>query len=173
LSRVTEIAEQRSPIWWMINTLRAAGWYLMAPFLLYGFWQALKARERRAQLIWLAVWTALWVVIASINGGADDWDNPRYRLIFFGVQVVVAAYAWTAWQARRDAWLPRIVGLEILCVLVFGQWYVARYYLVGIHLPIMVVLALSLTIAGLILLGGWLWDSFRARRGRAHSGHRV
>ena len=54
------------------------------------------------------------------------------------------------------AWLPRIIALEILCVLLFGQWYLARYYLIGIHLPIMVVLGLSLFfVVGSFLVAGF------------------
>ena len=80
------------------------------------------------------------------------------------VQALAAAFAWVWWRERKDAWLSRILALEVLCVLLFGQWYVARYYRIGVHLPIMVVLALSLVTTALILFGGWLWDGFRARR---------
>ncbi len=161
--------------WHLIASLRALGWYLLLPLLLYAAiaaWRSNEPRQRRTWL-WISTFSWAWILISAIRAGGDQWDNPRYRLIFFGIQALAAAYAWTAWRERGDAWLPRIVGLEILCVLVFGQWYVARYYRVGIHLPIMVVLALSLTLAVLILLGGWAWDFFRARRTQAQSGRRV
>ena len=112
-------------------------------------------------------------MICAIRAGGDQWDNPRYRLIFFGVQALAAAYGWMYWRQHRDAWLPRIIALEIVCVLLFGQWYVARYYLLGTHLPILVVLTLSLTAAALILVGGWLWDNLQARRAGSEAGHRV
>ena len=65
------------------------------------------------------------------------------------------------WRADRDAWLPRMVAAEILCVLLFGQWYLARYYLIGIHSPIMVVISMCIIGVLLILLGGLLWDRRR------------
>jgi hypothetical protein len=89
--------------------------------------------------------------------------TPRYRLIFFGVEAVVAASAWLAWRESRDAWLPRILAAETWCVLIFGQWYLARYYLIGIHFPIMVVLSLCVVGASAILAGGAVWDRRSAR----------
>jgi hypothetical protein len=65
------------------------------------------------------------------------------------------------------------VGLELLCVLLFGQWYVARYYLIGIHLPILVVVSLSLGLVALIFIGGWAWDRMRAHKRQASDGERV
>lgn len=161
--------------WRVIAIFRSVGWYMLLPLLLYApfaAWREGEPRRRRAWL-WISTFAWMWILICAVRAGGDQWDNPRYRLIFFGVQAVVAAYGWISWWQRRDAWLPRIVALEVLCVLVFGQWYVARYYRVGVHLPIMVVLALSLTVAALILLGGWLWDAVRGRQNRRQDGHRV
>jgi hypothetical protein len=109
----------------------------------------------------------LWILICVIRAGGDQWDNPRYRLIFFGFEALVAGYAWLWWHDHRDAWLPRILALEILCVLLFGQWYLARYYLIGVHFPILVVLGLSLIFVVVILLGGWLWDRWRTKKAGA------
>ena len=100
----------------------------------------------------------------AIRAGGDQWDNPRYRLIFFGFEALAAGYGWLWWRTHRDAWLPRIFVLEIICVLLFGQWYVARYYLIGIHLPILVVLGLSVISLVVILPGGWLWDRWLAKK---------
>jgi hypothetical protein len=152
--------------WHIIAVARAVGWYVLLPWLLYAIiaaWKSPPGPERRVRL-WLAIFAWAWIVICAIRAGGDQWDNPRYRLIFLGVEAVAAAYAWIFWREHRDSWLPRIIALEVLCVLVFGQWYVARYYLVGIHLPILVVLTISLSCAALILLGGWLWDSVQAQR---------
>jgi hypothetical protein len=158
--------------WHIIAILRAAGWYLVLPLLLYApiaAWRSEPGVQRRTWL-WLSAFAWAWIVICAIRAGGDQWDNPRYRLIFFDVQAVVAGFAWVWWREYKDSWLPRIVALELLCVLLFGQWYLSRYYRIGIHLPIMVVLALSLGTTALIFLGGWLWDGIRARKRRAGHG---
>ena len=148
---------------------RAIGWYLLLPLLLYfplAAWRSPSGPERRTWL-WLAAFVWLWILICAIRAGGDQWDNPRYRLIFLGVQAWAAGHAWLYWREHRDAWLPRIVALEILCVFLFGEWYLARYYLIGIHLPIMVVLSISLFFVVAVLVGGWLWDGRQARRSHA------
>ena len=152
--------------WHIIAVFRALGWYLVLPLLLYAPIAALRSKpgsERRTWL-WMAGFAWAWIVICAIRAGGDQWDNPRYRLIFFEVAALAAGFAWVCWRERKDAWLPRILALEVVCVLLFAQWYLARYYRIGIHLPIMVVLGLSVSVTALILLGGWLWDSFRARK---------
>ncbi len=152
--------------WHIIAILRALGWYTILPLLLYApfaAWRAKEPADRRTWL-WLSAFSWAWIIICAIRAGGDQWDNPRYRLIFFGIEALVAGFAWTSWREQRSAWLPRIAALELLCVLLFGQWYVARYYLIGVHLPILVVLTLSLCFVALIFGGGWLWDTLRRRR---------
>jgi hypothetical protein len=161
--------------WHIIAVLRALGWYTLLPLLLYSpiaAWRSEKPMERRAWM-WTSAFSWSWVLICAVRAGGDQWDNPRYRLIFFGVEALAAAYAWISWRDRRDAWLPRIIGVEILCLLLFGQWYLARYYRIGIHLPIMVVLTLSICLVTLIILGGWIWDALRAHGRKPDAGHRV
>lgn len=156
--------------WHVIAIFRALGWYLLLPLLLYApfaAWRAEPGGQRRSWL-WTLMFCWLWIVVCAIRGGGSQWDNPRYRLIFFGLEALVAGFAWLSWRAKHDAWLPRIVVVEILCLLLFAQWYLARYYLIGIHFPIMVVLGFSLSAVALIVAGGWLRDRLRprARAGR-------
>lgn len=155
--------------WRIIAVFRALGWYLALPFLLYSpiaAWKSQPGYERRLWL-WLSAFSWLWILISAIRGGGDQWDNPRYRLIFFAWQALAAAHAWLWWRERRDAWLPRIVLLEIVSVLLYGQWYLSRYQLIGIHLPALLVVGLSLIFVVAVFAGGWLWDLWRSKRGRA------
>ena len=112
----------------------------------------------------------IWIIICSIRAGGDQWDNPRYRLIFFGVQALMASVAWLWWRKARDPWLPRIVAVEVICLLLFGQWYVARYFLIGIHLPALLVVALCMTAFLVVIGGGALWDRYHAVNPRTKVG---
>ncbi len=161
--------ESTTLTWHIIAVYRALGWYLLLPLLLYAplaAWRSIEGAERRTW-IWLTLFSWGWILVCAVRAGGDQWDNPRYRVIFLGVELLAATYAWISWRERRDAWFPRLVGLEILCVLIFGEWYLARYYLIGIHLPILVMLSISISTVLLILLGGTLWDRIQARRRRA------
>ncbi len=153
--------------WHAIAVFRALGWYAVLPLLVYAPLAIRKLEEGRDRRFWawMVVFCWVWIVVCAVRAGGDQWDNPRYRLIFFGFEALVAAQSWLTWRRTGDPWLPRVVLLEIVCLLLFTQWYVARYERMGIHLPIMVVLSLSIASGALILLGGWLWDRRRARQG--------
>jgi len=149
--------------WHVIGILRSLGWYMLLPFLVYGLIavRRMESSMQRRVWSWLVLFSWLWILLSAIRAGGDQWDNPRYRLIFFGIQALTACWAWLRWREKRDGWLPRIFAAEILCLLLFGQWYLARYYLIGIHLPIMVVMSLCIAGVLLILVGGALWDRRR------------
>jgi hypothetical protein len=155
--------------WHIIAIFRALGWYLVLPFLLYApfaAWRSGQARERRLWL-WLTAFSWIWIVVCAIRAGGTQWDNPRYRLIFFGIEALVIGYAWLWWLDHRDAWLPRILALEVLCLLLYGEWYLARYESIGVHIPILFVIVISLMFVVFVFVGGWLWDRLRSKRLRA------
>ncbi len=158
--------------WHVIAVFRALGWYLVLPLLVYAplAIRRLEAGPERRFWGWMAAFSWIWIVVCAIRAGGDQWDNPRYRLIFFGFQALVAAQAWLVWRRTRDPWFPRVVLLEVVCLLLFTQWYVARYERIGIHLPIMVVLSLSLASVVLILVGGWIWDRRQAQKREVKGG---
>lgn len=157
--------------WHVIAIFRSIGWYVVLPLLIYApiaAWRAAPGRERRLWL-WLTAFVWSWILLADIRAGGSQWDNPRYRLIFFGFEALVIGYAWLWWREHHDAWLPRILALEVLCLLLFGQWYVARYVVksMSLHWPILVVLAVSIMFVLVIFVGGWLWDRRQAKKGNA------
>lgn len=160
--------EPTTTTWHVIGVLRSAGWYLLLPLLAYAPFAIgrLPSGAERDVWRWLAGFSWLWIFLCSVRAGGDQWDNPRYRLIFFGIQALVAAWAWLRWRTDRDPWLPRILVSEALCLLFFGQWYVARYFLIGTHFPIMVVMGMCIAAVLVIMLGGALWDRLR----RPHAG---
>jgi Dolichyl-phosphate-mannose-protein mannosyltransferase len=144
----------------IIGFLRAAGWYALALFLVYGTLGALrgKGESRRVQLIWISILNWAWIMVAALNAGADQWDNPRYRSILLVWQVLLAAWAWEWARSRRDAWLWRWFAVEAVFVGLFTEWYLGRYYPGFPHLDIKLMILIILVISGLILVGGWIWD---------------
>jgi hypothetical protein len=150
------LLEPTTNTWRVIGVLRSMGWYALLPLLAYSPFAVarLPTGTKRRVWTWLAGFSWFWIALCALRAGGDQWDNPRYRLIFFGIQALVAAQAWLSWRADHDPWLPRILAAEGLCVLLFGQWYVARYLLIGIHFPVMVVMGMCIAGVLLILLGG-------------------
>jgi hypothetical protein len=144
----------------IIGFFRAVGWYALALFMVYGTMGALRSRgeTRRLQLIWISIVNWAWIMLAALNAGADQWDNPRYRVILLVWQVILAAWAWEWARSRKDAWLWRWLAVEMVFVGMFTQWYLGRYYPGIIHLDIKVMTLLTLLISGMILVGGVMWD---------------
>jgi len=147
-------------IWRIINLVRSAGWYAMLPILIYGFFRSYRVptQERRAQLVWISTFIWIWILISAANGGADLWDNPRYRTIILGLEALLVSWAWDWARRRHDPWLSRLFSVEIACVLVFTEWYITRTYLTYLHPDIRLVIGLCLIVIVLVVGGGWLWD---------------
>jgi hypothetical protein len=154
--------------WKIIAILRAAGWYAILPLMIYSLiaaWRTPRGPGRRVWL-WISAASWLWVLLCSIRGGGDQWDNPRYRLILFVFEALSAGYAWTWWRAHRDAWLPRIIAVEVMAVLIFLQWYLSRYYHLGGQIPFYLMIGLIVLVSAAIIGGGWLWDRRAASKSR-------
>ncbi len=144
----------------VVGVFRAAGWYALAPLLIYGLVVVLQPgpKERRSQLIWLFGGVWVWIIVAAISGGGDQWDNPRYRTTLIAWEAVLAAWAWWWARTRSDVWLTRWLIVEGLFVLVFTEWYISRYYgLIG-RLNFWIMVSGLLGVSALILAGGWFWD---------------
>ncbi len=140
----------------LIETLRAAGWYALAPCLLYGLWLAWRRPEepRQAQLRWLFVSAWGWVVLASMNAGGDQWDNPRYRAMLLALQAVAAAWVWVTARREKERWFYRLLAIEGVFVVAFSLWYVARKYISTIWVDLwLVVGVVALLSAGIVVLG--------------------
>ena len=154
---------------WIMRTigfLRAAGWYTLALLLVYGTLGAMSSRNesRRFQLIWISLISWAWIMVAALNAGADQWDNPRYRVILLLWQVILAAWAWEWARSRKDAWLWRWLAVEAVFVGMFTEWYLGRYYPGFIHLDIKLMILATLLVCGMILISGAIWDKKRLKK---------
>jgi hypothetical protein len=151
-------------IWTSIGFLRGLGWYAILPLLILSFGAAAGSASRKEQnlILWLSLLAWIWILLASLRGGADLYDNPRYRTILFLWQAILAGYVWVWWRATRSAWFSSVLACEIVFILVFTQWYLSRYYHWGGQLPFAVMIGLILGLWVVILAIGW-WRS----RGRA------
>lgn len=151
--------EPTTPLFRALYIFRSIGWYALVPLLFYAPFAIIRKESGSARrlLLWLtaAAWT--WIIISALRGGADSWDNPRYRVILIAIQAVVAAYAWIG----RDRWLFRWLIVEGIFLLVFTQWYVSRYYHIGGQLPFGVMILLIVALAALVMTFGWWRDSRR------------
>jgi len=154
------IAEPTIPIWRIIAVPRAAGWYILAPFLLYAFfaiWRVPQPAERRI-LGWLVGFVFLWILISSARAGGDLWDNPRYRSIFLPWLALLAGWG-AVWAVRaRDTWLARWLIVEGIFLYYFTNWYFSRHLLLWKRLPFWQNVLRITLLSALVLGSGWLWD---------------
>lgn len=147
------------------GSLRAIGWYALLPLLLYGLMAAWRCSNPRDRRVWLwfgfAIW--VWIALVALRAGADQWDNPRYRVFMLPWQAMFAAYAWSFWREVRDRWLPRIVAVEVSFLVVFSLWYLGRYYHVVPKFNFLVYAASLLVLGVVILVGDVLFERYRRR----------
>jgi hypothetical protein len=157
------ITEPALAIWKVIAIIRAAGWYVIAPFLLYGFftvWKAEPGAEKRI-LVWVAVFVALWILVSSARAGGDQWDNPRYRSLFLPWMALLAGWGLLWAIEQHDYWLARWLIIEAVFLAFFTSWYMSRYFLIGNRLPFWEMVAWICGLSSLVLAGGWLWSLAR------------
>ncbi len=147
-------------IWTIIGFLRGLGWYAILPLLILSFGAAAGSASRKTRnlILWLSLLAWTWILLASLRGGADLYDNPRYRTILFLWQSILAGYVWVWWRETHSVWFTSVLACEIVFVLVFTQWYLSRYYHWGGQLPFVVMIGLILGLWGFILGIGWWQD---------------
>jgi hypothetical protein len=152
------------PLWKAIGFLRAIGWYAILPLLILSFAAATNAgsRQKRNLVLWLALITWIWILLAALRGGGDLWDNPRYRTLLFLWQSILAGYTWVWWRETRSIWVWVVLVMELVFVLIFTLWYGSRYYHWPGQLPFAGMVALILGMWGAILVVGWWLNKRRA-----------
>jgi hypothetical protein len=155
------IAEPTVWPWRVIGVLRALGWYLLLPFLAASLISILKTVDKNERRAWLWLWFVswFWIVLSSLRAGGDQWDNPRYRVIFLLWQALLAVNAWVWWRKTHNPWMARILVVEGVFLVFFTYWYATRYWISGLPvMPVFIILAAILVTSSAILLGGWIVD---------------
>ena len=102
---------------------------------------------------WFGLGSWFWIILASLRAGGDQWDNPRYRVIFLALQALFAAQAWMMYRERRDAWLPRLLTVEVIFLAFFTQWYASRYYVRFGTLSFGAMVVWILSLSALVIIG--------------------
>ena len=151
------------PMWKAIWILRAFGWYAMLPLLILSFGAGTGSgfEKKRNVILWLALLTWTWILLAALRGGGDPWDNPRYRTILFVWQAILAGIVWVWWREGHSVWFTRVLACGVVFLLVFTQWYVSRYFHWGGQLPFPLMVALIFGLWVAILGVGWWRDKTR------------
>ncbi|MCX8062290.1 MAG: glycosyltransferase family 39 protein [Anaerolineales bacterium] len=162
------IAQSAKPFWQAIAVWRAVGWTILLAFLLIAPLLALRrasgieSSERRFVLaLSLAVWVG--ILIASMRGGADLWDNPRYRAMLAAPQVLLAAWVWVNYRQRQETWIKHVVIALGLVLMWFVPWYLRRYTRFVWPLSDFFV-TLGLGVASALFYGGIVWRMQRRHR---------
>jgi hypothetical protein len=152
------------PVWKVIYNLRALGWYALLPMLALSFMvEPVSGMEvKRPLWMWvtLLVWT--WILLSSLRGGGDDWDNSRYRALLFMWQALMGGVVWVWWRESHNAWVRRVLACEIVFLLVFTYWYASRYFWGGAKLPFAWMVAMILGAWAVIVAAGLWLDRRRA-----------
>ena len=155
--------EPTTLIWKILGILRAVGWYLLAPLLLFGLFAIPKLDSTQTRRVWtwigLACW--FWIVVASLRAGGDQWDNPRYRVIFLALQALFAARAWITFREGTSAWFTRLLAVEAIFLIFFSQWYASRYYAHFGTLSFGVMVAWILSLSAIVFVFGIIQDRKR------------
>lgn len=149
------------PLMRAVAVWRALGWTALLALLFYASFLAIRSirKEKLTFAMLLLVWTL--IVVASLRGGGDQWDNPRYRSAFASLQVGVAAWALYRRHETGDVWFRRALVGTLIMVAWFVPWYLRRYSefewpLVALHQTI----GIGLLSSALYVL----WDVLRHRR---------
>jgi hypothetical protein len=121
------VVGSQAPIWRWVTLWRSLGWTILLAFMVYAPFLAWRRKGDPgfARALVLVVWVV--ILVASFRGGADMWDNPRYRATYAGLQAALAA--WVLFQNRRgsDPWLRRAFLFVSAIVVWFLPWYLRRY----------------------------------------------
>ncbi len=150
------VVGSQAPIWPWITLWRALGWTILLILLVYSLIRAWtkQGSDKFTRALTVLVW--LGILVASLRGGGDQDDNPRYRATFASVQVALAGWAWIEYRRSSDPLFRRaLVGVAFILAW-FLPWYLRRQF----HVPWIVVdpfktIGIGLACAALFAIWDW------------------
>jgi hypothetical protein len=123
------LADNRGALLWQgIGIWRGLGWFLLLPMLVYGGLAAARAGGWRRLELYLAAAFWLAAILVSYRAGGDNWDNPRYRTALLPLSAALAGWSWRHARETASPWLKRSFIAYLGASLVFGHWFIGRYY---------------------------------------------
>ena len=142
-------------VWWGIAIWRSLGWSTLLLLLIYAPIRALRRFPRSGALgACISVWAV--VLISALLGGGDQWDNPRYRAAFAGLQIGLAAWVWVEQRRDPDPWMRRVIFSMGFVFLWFVPWYIRRYTV--LTWPVVDLFkTFGLGLASAVLFAVWDW----------------
>jgi len=143
-------------LWRGIAIWRALGWAVLLPFLVYALVRSVRKIRKHSLAAGMSLGMWMVILVAAYRGGGDQWDNPRYRVSFAGLQAALAAWAWVDHRSEPDPWMRRIFIGVVWVFVWFIPWYVRRYTLWDWPVQdVFKTLGLGLASASLYTLWDW------------------
>jgi hypothetical protein len=155
--------ETSAPLARIVEIARSVGWFALLPFLIYALLATPRSTGWRSLPTFLAILVWVTAIAASFRGGADGWDNVRYRAAFLVIQAAVAGGAWAHVRSTGSRWLAYTGVVVAAVTVVFGQWYAGRYLgTPALSLELTLISAVAIAVILLVLFAAY----DRRRRGR-------
>jgi len=164
------LIEPSKLFWRILNSLRALGWYLLMPGLIYGLVYLFREKDKNRKVQFGVFWliSIFWIILSSVRAGGDMWDNPRYRISFLVfISYIVAQALLYGWKSK-DHWLTRIILAEVIFILFFLQWYIARYLGIFDNLPFMQMVGILSIIFIVIFVSGLVHEFRRKNKAKTN-----
>ncbi len=118
--------DSAASIWQAIAVWRSLGWTLLLPFLIIAPLVGWRRDGWRSPGMGLSILVWTGILISSFRGGGDQWDNPRYRVIWIGLHASLAAWVWVTLRRDGSPWIRRVfVGVGLLLIW-WAPWYLRR-----------------------------------------------
>lgn len=152
------MVSSEAPIWRLITLWRALGWTILLGLLAYAILRAWILNKQDSFTRALTLVVMLTILVASLRGGGDQDDNPRYRAAFSSIQIALAAWGYVEQRRSQDVLFRRSLVTVVFIFVWSLLWYLRRLY------PIEGIVADPFKIIGLGLACGALyaiWDFTR------------
>lgn len=156
------VADDANALWKGIAIIRSTGWYLLAPFLLYGGLVLGKEPDsrRKRTLAWLAAVVVSWILISSLRAGGDAIDNPRYRSLLLPWMALLAGWTVNWMMTQKDWAFLKYLIVEAIFLGFLTVWYMGRHN-PGIRMPFWTAIGWITGLSTVVLLVGTLIRSGR------------